>query len=637
MARLVVRQLRYQGTHWEYTSPELSDGPNIIVGPNGTGKTTFSDLLYYGLGGMVSKFHGTRQPLHKEIESDEENFVQLWIEVDGEPYVLKRYVGTNDIGIAPHVGHPEPVVLPILRRPGINTFSDWLLKLLGIEPVLLRQGSKKWMLGFNDLSRLLYHNQAPDPLYVFKPPDSANFISDSSYVRRTIFEVLMGTSHHELHTVIGLVHALDEKRKKLSSELSAFQDAAHLILGQQRDSNVTHVRAFIEDVDDQLQRVVDAIQATSESAESGSELVEEINAVRESAQPLERRRQSIFAQHRNLLAEMASMQQARRSLVLETTQIKKILFADDRLGLFSPDTCPYCLTEIERGANECICGKSIPEGEYKRFFYSPKEYLSLLRSRQKNVQTLDAALQDANVEAERLQRETKRLSEAVADSESKLLELMSRRRSTRAVPRKLAQLEDKRAELTVKLESLQRQLDLELKRQKLEDQLARVQEEYDERRIEQKSLDAIAQKSLKETRRRFNQLYASLLKETIANCRSARVSDDYDPIINNGEFLEASARVPIRLMFFAVLLLLSLEEEQVAFPRFLLVDTPQTAGIDPANLQKALGAMFGKLFEFDETAWQVILTTGPEMYPDELESRVVERLNEEKRLLVPTA
>lgn len=57
-----------------------------------------------------------------------------------------------------------------------------------------------------------------------------------------------------------------------------------------------------------------------------------------------------------------------RSITAEINEIERIRFLDHKLKLFSPDTCPYCLKQVKRNENKCICGNSVSEEEYEKFF-----------------------------------------------------------------------------------------------------------------------------------------------------------------------------------------------------------------------------------------------------------------------------
>ena len=89
------------------------------------------------------------------------------------------------------------------------------------------------------------------------------------------------------------------------------------------------------------------------------------------------------------------------------------------------------------------------------------------------------------------------------------------------------------------------------------------------------------------------------------------------PIINDGEYKEASVGVPIRLMYFLTLLKLSLKDEDIPFPRFLLIDTPENLGIDKSNLEKSISKLLTGNDLKNRSKYQIILTTGIKKYPEE--------------------
>lgn len=51
MGSLIVKKIKYSGEKYHYESPELNKGINIILGDNGSGKSTFSYFIEYALGG----------------------------------------------------------------------------------------------------------------------------------------------------------------------------------------------------------------------------------------------------------------------------------------------------------------------------------------------------------------------------------------------------------------------------------------------------------------------------------------------------------------------------------------------------------------------------------------------------------
>ena len=140
---------------------------------------------------------------------DTNNLVRLVVEINGDLFTLNRRLHDNSITVVKavvatdDVNRPvESTTLPVVRREDVQTFSDWLLERLDIPVVDIVQGSKQFKLNFTDLARLIYHNQSPDPNGIYKPAESANFVSDSLEIRRAIFEILIGKTLLELYEAI---------------------------------------------------------------------------------------------------------------------------------------------------------------------------------------------------------------------------------------------------------------------------------------------------------------------------------------------------------------------------------------------------------------------------------------------------
>jgi len=85
-------------------------------------------------------------------------------------------------------------------------------------------------------------------------------------------------------------------------------------------------------------------------------------------------------------------------------------------------------------------------------------------------------------------------------------------------------------------------------------------------------------------------------------------------------------------MYYLTLLQVSIDSDNTAFPRFLLIDTPDTAGIDIDRLIPSIGQI-GK-FLTSKKDFQIILTTGVGTYPKEFDKYVAVRLRDDAKLLI---
>lgn len=118
------------------------------------------------------------------------------------------------------------------------------------------------------------------------------------------------------------------------------------------------------------------------------------------------------------------------------------------------------------------------------------------------------------------------------------------------------------------------------------------------------------------------------MKDSSAKTKKAYIDDEYMPLIDEGVYREKSATVPIRMMYFFTLLSMSLKYSTIKHPKFLLMDTPEDAGID--NISENI-LLFERALELSKNNdneeienYQFILTTGlcNECCPTEYEKYV---------------
>ena len=122
----------------------------------------------------------------------------------------------------------------------------------------------------------------------------------------------------------------------------------------------------------------------------------------------------------------------------------------------------------------------------------------------------------------------------------------------------------------------------------------------------------------------FNEIYNNLMTESSCKASSAYIDEDYNPILDGGNYREKSAIVPKRMMYYFTLIAMALKYENIKHPKFLLMDTPEDAGIDDITENIIL---FDKALELSKNKpedkigeYQFILTTGNKRCPAEYEN-----------------
>lgn len=636
MGALIIIKIGYQGDFYEFESPNLDERIAIIEGPNGSGKSTFFNLIYYGLGGRVEEFERNSHTRHAEITGDKNNFVWLKIRIQSTEYSLVRKIGENLITVkALNATGVEQIAdtFPIHRRDASAVFSDWILEKLGIPVVEIFQGSRSFKLNISDLMRLIYHNQAPDPHGIYKPADASNFLSDSLEVRRAIFQVLVGKTLLALYKAIGDYKKSEREFDAAKAILLEYQKIVGEVLKENvgvgvKNSHFLNTR--LAEIDNQIDKLLRARAERLNARAAPNEIVQAIDQDRRHLGELEISMRRVNEDIDSLVRDKTRLGNVVTSIQDDIERVSKVIFTHEQLKLFSSDTCPYCLNSVSRIEGHCVCGNTVDENDYQRFFYSATEYVDIYRAKRKSLQTVQATILD-------LELEIGKAFDTRAEFEDKIADYMDRIQRAYVLPQSeisdlyVEQLEEKIFDLRSEQNELVQALKMEQKIESLQYNHDTKREILSAASRLVKQLELSSKEELNTRILEFGDIYNDFMTKVLAGCRTARIDEDtYMPIINNGEYREASAEVPKRFLYYLSLLLMSLKND-IPFPQIILVDTPETAGIDRDNLVLMLRQI--KNLDRISTNYQILLSTGIDKFPPEYESYVVIRLRDNAKLL----
>jgi len=635
MGGIAFKRVIYSGDKYYYTSPELKMGINILEGRNGTGKTTFSEMICYGLGIYSYQFDPKEDSIHKEIMGDTNNYVLLEIWLGGKLFKVKRYFKNNTIIVEDSNGKVE--VFHIYRREGKAVFSDWLLSKLGIEVVEIYQGSKKFKISISDLFRLIHYDQESLPRKIYKEHrNDGNFIADSLYIRKVIFELLTGYQFSEYYHDLGELYQLERERDAAKTVVDNYEGIVLQMGFENVLLNKELVYTQLRENQHQLEKVLSYKEGLKSSSYDSSKLHQDIKNIRKELFDIEGERGKWTTKRRKLIVEQKSLHRLQEDTILEVTQITKIIAAHNKLNLFQPNTCPCCLRNVDRQKNECICGAELDNYQYERFFYTSDEYTDILNSKNKSLDTIKMAINSCKREITSVEKELKTLEERSQRLEIQLQTIENEIKIyTNDV--EMTRINDSILEIQSKAKQYEQQLVVASKHASLESDWKEKVSAYKKLKEKVERMEDQLKKTVRETINTFNTVYNQLLVDFSPDITRAEITDnDYLPIINDGEYKQASSNVPKRFMYFLTLLKMSIANKKMPFPRFLLIDTPENLGIDNENLEKVISSLTpspaadGTKENFN---FQVILTTGIGKYPKEYKGFVFDTLTYDNQLL----
>jgi len=640
MGSIRINQVSYFGNNYRYVSPIFDKSISIIEGPNGTGKSTLFNLINFALGGKVEEFEKGNDEQHKEIVYDSNNYVELSITLTSKPFTLIRDFKENKIQVLSDKeffvngdAYPKAALLPINRNNSETfTFSDWLLDNLDIPVMELFSSGKSFKLNFSDLSRLIYHSQLPDRTGIYKQNEKNSYVSDSLQVRNAIFEILVGKNLRDLYIAIGKLKKKQSEHDSKRTILNEYKFIVNEILSQYGFKEVTnelHLKDKISDNKKEIERLNNVKKEHYNSTKRVSPGLELIDKEKRSFVALDKKLMLVKVKKNDLFKEKLDLKNVYENSIVDISRIEKILHTHKQLSLFSSDTCPYCLTTVQRVKHKCICGSDIEEGQYQRYFYKSSEYYALLSSKIKSLETIKLAIEAVDEDIEENACEINSIQENLSNIEKKISHRVEH--VEEISPHDVIEdLDEKIFSIKSLNSDLQQALKMEIKLSKHQSSLSAAKIELDKAKIHEGKMQAIAANELLERVSEFNKIYCAYMVNCLTGCRNAEIdSGNYIPSVNDGEYKEASSKVPKRFFYYLTLLKLSLEKD-IPFPKFLLIDTPETHGIDKDNLNKMLNTI--GLLEH-EGEYQILLSTGEGKYPKNLTDNVVIKLSEDDRLL----
>ncbi|ELQ2511544.1 hypothetical protein QTG68_001160 [Vibrio vulnificus] len=629
MGRLKIEKVSYYGDNYYYESPILKNGINLIVGDNGSGKSTFCFFLDYGLGGNVEFFKKNDKKKrksvikreYKEIVNDSNNYVLLDIKIDNKPYKLKRFIQHNEIFIDDGL---ETFSKKISRRNVDSNFSDWLLEKLGIGVFELTLGRNTWFISFNDLYRLMYYDQETTPSKIFKSPDAENFITESDVVRKSIFETLLGKNSDSYNKAFNEYKVAEVDYNKSASELSVFCSLNNISVDEEYDSRQANIE--ISQLEDKLDLLKEQRIVEVESNSKFEESIEIINSLKKEILEISEEQNNLLIDIDKIKIERARVLNFKDELNFEIVQLRKILFTHDKLNIFSSETCPFCLNELDEHLPDCK-----DENKTEKFIYTASDYNKIYTQKSKKLNTIEDAINAIDSEFDFKMKSYESCSDRFYLLQSKLSDIVNNSvyKGSLAL---LSKLNSEINELSDELYIKERDSKVYVEFNNLKNRKTQLKKEFDNKSGKLRVQESKFNLDKESTVKGFKAIFSNLMNNSALKYSTVSIDENYFPLVDGGIYREKSSAVTVRLMYYYSMLMYSLQNSSVKFPKFLVLDTPEDSGIDREKLIKNLSCLQDAISELDLDTldFQLILTTGENRYPDTFKDYLVDKFSEER-------
>ncbi|BCC50424.1 MULTISPECIES: AAA family ATPase [Bacillus cereus group] len=635
MGELLINSIIYQGDQYYYKNDRLRQGINLLVGDNENGKSTFTYLIVYGLGLNVDYFNSNSDEPINEIVGDTNNFVELDICIGKAKYVLKRNIGQNMISVYDKQDKKH-ITYSLIRNGYVykkeeKTFSDWILEKLGIDIIEITQNSSTHKVNFEDLMRYVYYDQITDNRKIINEFGirSSDFYKNSNIMKRSIFEILMSKYNEEYYSTYYKLKNLNKQLQDEKEIKKALEIVRSNLLRQTKVSQPENLNDELIDVKKRIRKLQDAREEVKKEKSFGVGVVQRINELQEKIVALTHKITNIELKLNQVDEDLRKANRVGEDTKSDIEHIDKILFTSQYIDIISEDECPFCLEAITIESGHCICG-SDKYLDFSRFIYSDKEYVDIMKSKVKALETIKDAISDYQNQYGVLETNLSGTRESLRNTKEEIkniikdLEYNSNASAIDEITSEIIKLKEREPELKLLIDK-----DVEINRS--EKRILKLEKEITKYKDRLQKLQEKKENDLQNNIETFEEIYSNYIKDFYNNEDDeyeVKLDRNYMPVL--GEYKHQSFNVPKRLFYYLTMLKMSLNQEnKISYPKLLIIDTMKDEGIEINKLKK----LFTYFDEFRETECQIIVTCGYDEYVKEQKSDLIDRLSDENKLL----
>jgi predicted nucleic acid-binding Zn-ribbon protein len=573
-------------------------GVNIIHGDNSHGKSTISDLIYYSLGGELSKL--TPEALRCESVCAE-------IYADDEPITLSRRISTQgrppiEIFFGEFYEAEEATAsrwkqFPIYRSDSLDSFSQVIFRSLGFPDV---KGDGASNITMHQLLRVMYVDQ-------ITPPDDFFRLErfDSSLTRRTAYEYLLGVYDDQLYNneieLRKLKQLFDAESSQAKQLRSALKDASILTEPKEVAARIEIANNKIAD----FRQKISEIKANS-SATGDAGALERIEQIKKQEQENVDHLSNEISKIRLILGDTTFFIDELKSRIQSLDDSSA---ARDMLSEIPLAYCPQCLAPIAPAHDETHC----------RLCKEPKPTNlnnSISRIRQElllQVKESEAYVNNTKETIGRLETEHKLHSATLRQTEEELTQILSHADTQRNIQLDLLFTEVGRQEATIA--DLSNQLRIAEILNSLTNRVSINQERIRQLEDEISNARILLRKRQAQASDAISRIAVEILKSDLPLeehfQRAIRLEIDPDKntfSLDGRNQFSASSKVILKNSAHFAILFASLVHDFFRYPRFIICDNIEDKGMTKERSQN-FQRLIIKLSNDSKPDHQIIFTT----------------------------
>lgn len=577
-------------------------GINIIRGDNSIGKSTIMDLLFFGLGGDLREERWNKEAAACDsvVTEIEINGYVLTVSRSIEPAnkpPMQFFSGDYESSVR---NHTEWVQYGVMRTANKHSFSQQIFELFGWPH---HQSDDNSNLTIHQILRLIYVDQDTPVNKILK----AELAFDKPSMRQAIGDFLLGVD--DLGTY-GLRQQLSKAETEFSKIYGQLEAIFKYISPTEGVLRAEHLDKEIAEANTELSALLIERQqiALQPDTDSSPEIKEMAAKVAEQISILAKDIDIRTSRRVELVNEVVESELFIKAIEFRLKSLQESRATYDFFGEVRFKFCPCCLSTIDsQSSGIChLCKAEVDDEKRKSSYLAALNDLNFQKRESESVLAelrarLDEADRYIQVEGHQLNTLKSKHKAALTLSSDRVLKLYTLSSRIGALEERITNLKSK-----IKLVSSVEQLVSE--RDKLNNQISRLKDE-----IKKNSYLTEARKS---------KLESNLSERTITLLRQdgGFESDFIDPgkfeydfakdfmLVDGRSKFSASSETIMKNSFHLAILQESIWDENMRYPRLLLMDNIEDKGMGPKRSQNFQRLLVRSL-EGVEEKYQIIMTT----------------------------